>query len=342
MDILGAQRTNGGGSNNNININDGEGVNASAIAKRRELAQLASFFLKQHSAYDMIPVSFRLIVLDTKLLVTKALSTLVQNGVESAPMYDSALSCYAGMLTTTDLVNLVQYYYSNFSYNEAIDDLGQVQLENYKEMLLRLKSRQTNTLCANPLDTLYEVSRRLLATDYSTLALVDEDSETGSDVIVSVLSIYRILNFMAANIDDKKKLKQHTLYDLHIGTYGDLITAKMDTPVIDIIRMFVDENISVVPILDDAGVVLNVFAESDIILLAREGLLDELNIPVSEAIALRPDDYPGVHTCTQADTLYSVLDTIRKTHVQRLIVVDDDIKPVGVVALSDVLRALIV
>ncbi|KAJ2159897.1 AMP-activated serine/threonine-protein kinase regulatory subunit [Coemansia sp. RSA 552] len=313
-----------------------------AVAERKELAQLASFFLKQHSAYDMIPVSFRLIVLDTKLLVTKALSTLVQNGVESAPMYDAEGACYAGMLTTTDLVNLIQYYYSNFSYSEAIEDLGQVQLENYKELLMRFKSRQTNTLCANPLDTLYEVSRRLLATDYSALALVDEDTETGNDVIVSVLSIYRILNFMAVNIDDKKKLKQHSLYDLQIGTYGDLVTATMDVSVIDIIRMFVENNISVVPILDDSGVVLNVFAESDIMLLAREGLLDELDIPVSEAIALRPDDYPGVHTCTQSDTLSSVLDTIRKTQVQRLIVVDEDIKPVGVVALSDVLRALII
>ncbi|KAJ2460375.1 AMP-activated serine/threonine-protein kinase regulatory subunit [Coemansia sp. RSA 2424] len=316
-------------------------VGYSVEAKRKELAQLASFFLKQHSAYDMIPVSFRLIVLDTKLLVTKALSTLVQNGIESAPMYDSLESCYAGMLTTTDLVNLIQYYYSNFSYNEAIEDLGQVQLENYKELLLRFKSRQTNTLCANPLDTLYEVSRRLLATDYSALALVDEDTDTGSDVIVSVLSIYRILNFMAVNIEDKKELKEHSLYDLDIGTYGDLITATMDVSVIDIIRMFVDNNISVVPILDENGIVLNVFAESDIILLAREGLLDELNIPVSEALALRPDDYPGVHSCSQTDTLYSVLDTIRRTQVQRLIVVDDDIRPVGVVALSDVLRALI-
>ncbi|KAJ2305576.1 hypothetical protein IWW54_005033, partial [Coemansia sp. RSA 2705] len=57
----------------------GTGGKLSAAAKRKELAQIASFFLKQHSAYDMIPVSFRLIVLDTKLLVTKALSTLVQN-----------------------------------------------------------------------------------------------------------------------------------------------------------------------------------------------------------------------------------------------------------------------
>ncbi|KAJ1947153.1 AMP-activated serine/threonine-protein kinase regulatory subunit, partial [Linderina pennispora] len=238
MDIPGATgNSNSGMPDGAISMDGGGSSNTSsntssrnAELKRRELAQQSSFFLKQHSAYDMIPVSFRLIVLDTKLLVTKALSTLVQNGIESAPMWDSTNSCYSGMLTTTDLVNLIQYYYANFSYTEAIEDLGQTQLENYKELLLRFKSRQTNTLCANPLDTLYEVSRRLLATDYSALALVDEDTDTGGDVIVSMLSIYRILNFMAVNIEDKKRLKQHSLYDLEIGTYGNLVTATMDAP----------------------------------------------------------------------------------------------------------------
>lgn len=37
-------------------------------------------FLKQHTAYDVLPVSYRLIVFDTRLLVKKALGALVQNG----------------------------------------------------------------------------------------------------------------------------------------------------------------------------------------------------------------------------------------------------------------------
>ena len=37
-------------------------------------------FLKQHSSYDVLPVSYRIIVLDTSLLVKKALTALMQNG----------------------------------------------------------------------------------------------------------------------------------------------------------------------------------------------------------------------------------------------------------------------
>jgi hypothetical protein len=37
-------------------------------------------FLKQHTCYDVLPVSFRLVVFDTHLSVKKALSMLVKNG----------------------------------------------------------------------------------------------------------------------------------------------------------------------------------------------------------------------------------------------------------------------
>jgi len=49
-------------------------------------------FLKSHTAYDAFPVSFRLIVLDTKLEVRKALQCLLLNGVVSAPLWNILLS----------------------------------------------------------------------------------------------------------------------------------------------------------------------------------------------------------------------------------------------------------
>lgn len=41
-------------------------------------------FLKGRSSYDVFPVSFRLIVLDTKLMVKKALGVMLQNGTSRA------------------------------------------------------------------------------------------------------------------------------------------------------------------------------------------------------------------------------------------------------------------
>lgn len=42
-------------------------------------------FLRCHTCYDAFPVSFRLIVLDTKLTVKKALQCLLLNGLLPSP-----------------------------------------------------------------------------------------------------------------------------------------------------------------------------------------------------------------------------------------------------------------
>ena len=114
----------------------------------------------------------------------------------------------------------------------------------------------------------------------------------------------------------------------------------MATPVIQVINMFVEQNISAVPIVDANGVVLNVYETIDVMVravgsryqievittcvqsIARSGRYKELDIPVGEAMEARPKDYPGVHTCTLNDTLHSIFRTIRKQRVYRLIIVD--------------------
>ncbi|MCO5585178.1 hypothetical protein L7F22_039110 [Adiantum nelumboides] len=47
-------------------------------------------FLKGRSCYDCLPVSFRLVVLDTKLVVKPALDIMWQAGIVSAPLWQSS------------------------------------------------------------------------------------------------------------------------------------------------------------------------------------------------------------------------------------------------------------
>jgi len=159
-------------------------------------------------------------------------------------------------------------------------------------------------------------------------------------MIVSVLTQYRILKFIAVNFQETGALRQ-PLYELKIGTYENIAIAKTTTPIIQVINMFVENHISSVPIVDDQNVVLNVYETVDVMSIAKSGKYDELDVPVGVALEARPDDFPGVHTCTLNDTLYSIFSTIRKRRVYRLIVVDQDNKLRGIVSLSDILRYLI-
>jgi predicted transcriptional regulator len=79
-----------------------------------------------------------------------------------------------------------------------------------------------------------------------------------------------------------------TIGELGIGTYDKLISARHDTPLIEILRLFISKGISSVPIVDKENVVLNVYEKYDVLLLAREGPYYNLDIPVSDALSRRP------------------------------------------------------
>lgn len=107
-------------------------------------------FLKCHTTYEAFPVSFRLIVLDTKLNVKKALQCLLLNGlsplclfqstyillgVVSAPLWNSEKSKFAGMLTVLDIIHLIQYYYHTASFDSAATDVETFRLESLRGRL---------------------------------------------------------------------------------------------------------------------------------------------------------------------------------------------------------------
>lgn len=233
----------------------------------------------------------------------------------------------------------------------------------------------------------------MLETRARRIPLVDIDDETGRAMVVSVVTQYRILKFVAVNVHETQLLRK-PLRHLNLGTYKNLETAKMETPVFDVIHQLVTNNISSVPILNSdgkfsslfflgrhsfgfrlnskAGVVTNVFESVDVITLIKGANYDELNLNVGEALQKRsevcqtpppppgpsflpllaspltlslslraPQDFPGIYTCSIEDRLDTIFDTIRKSRVHRLVVIDEDSRLVGVLTLSDILEYIL-
>ncbi|CAG8587425.1 2066_t:CDS:2 [Paraglomus occultum] len=297
-------------------------------------------FLKQHSSYDVLPVSYRIIVLDTSLLVKKALTALMQNGIVSVPLWDSTRQKFAGMLTVSDFLNLIQYYYERSSHSAALEEIEQCQIQQFRDIERKIGLPPPQMLSIHPLKSLYEACKLLVEARAHRLPLVDVDSDTGQEMIVSVLTQYRILKFIAVNCTEIKLLRK-PLSEIKIGVYENLATARLSTTVIDVISMFVEKRISSVPILDEHGVVINVYETVDVMTLIRSGAYYGLNLPVGEAMLRRTEDFPGVHTCTLNDNLHSIFELIRAKPVYRLIVVDSEKKLKGIVSLSDIMRYLV-
>ncbi|KDN50395.1 hypothetical protein K437DRAFT_221982, partial [Tilletiaria anomala UBC 951] len=235
-------------------------------------------FLRGRSSYDVLPVSFRLVVLDTKLVVKPALDVMWQAGVVSAPLWQStpatdiahtgaeaetgagadshqhdgaeaadalqAVSAaqpaddtnssrpvspetqvpvgngaFAGMLTVNDIIHLIQYYYMNSSYGDAAKDVETFRLEKLKDIERSLQVPQPPTLSVHPLRSLYEACQIIIRTHARRLPLIDHDEQTGIETVLSVLTQYRVLKFIAMNCRETAILHR-SIRSLGIGTYN--------------------------------------------------------------------------------------------------------------------------
>jgi CBS domain-containing protein len=128
----------------------------------------------------------------------------------------------------------------------GIQQLTQADIEK------ALGVKPIETISIHPDRPVYEACRKMLESRARRIPIVDSDDETHRTMVVSVITQYRILKFIAVNVKETQKLRK-PLKELNVGTYEDLATASMDTPVMDVIHMLVNKSISSVPIVDKAG-----------------------------------------------------------------------------------------
>ncbi|BGP18706.1 hypothetical protein JCM10213_009184 [Rhodosporidiobolus nylandii] len=490
-----------------------------APERTRKALESIRAFLASKSCYDILPESFRLIVFDNKLGITKSLQALVTNGVVSAPLYDSTTHRFAGMFTLADVVHLIQYYYLTANeYDNVVAEVEAFQLESLRKIEQAIDVPPPPTVSVHPDQPLSDACAALVRTHARRLPLVDRDDQTGKETIISVLTQYRVLKFIAINCTHDCARLDQSIGSLGIGSYcawyqpppdssppapsappsatpststspscapslaasiveapepteagtplppvtaatvkdgqrregsskdleepassaqdgavagaglsgvssgstlrGDgtprpavgangspavpgsavqasadlsladkelvaateaqaaaqesiaehdptrsmgvsdrfwpLSTATMQTSVFDVVHIFSERGISAVPIVDEDGVVLNLYETVDIVDLVRQNAYQVLDSTIQDAINQRSPDFTGVMTCTPADTLASILTFVRERRCHRFVIVEPEDVPavdgqparkkgslVGILSLSDVLRFLV-
>ena len=56
-----------------------------------------------------------------------------------------------------------------------------------------------------------------------------------------------------------------SIFDLGIGSYEDIEVARYDTPIIEALNKFVKKRVSALPIVDEEGKLLDIYAKFDVI-----------------------------------------------------------------------------
>lgn len=294
-------------------------------------------FMKAHDCYDLIPTSSKLLVFDTLLGVKKAFFALIYNGLRAAPLWDSTRRDFVGMLTITDFIKILQKYYSSSSSQGLMTELEEHKISTWREEL----HEYTKPIVSIPPEaSLYDAVQMLCRTRVHRLPVIDAN---GGNVLY-ILTHKRLLRFLYLYIYDlpEPRFMSKSLEELNIGTYHDIVTITTETTLITAINLFLEKRISAIPVVDDCGRIVDIYAKFDVINLATDRTYDKLDVNIGNALANRKEKLEGVLSCKKRETLSVVMEKIVKAEVHRLIVVDDDFKVEGIVSLSDILHFIVI
>ncbi|VDO97987.1 unnamed protein product [Heligmosomoides polygyrus] len=272
--------------------------------------------------YDLIPTSTKLVVFDTQLPVRKAFFALVYNGVRAAPLWDSEKQRFIGMLTITDFIKILIKHYESGDKDEKMRALEEEQISHWRDQFEADGIPPLVTI--DPNESLYRAVQVLCESKVHRLPVMDKN--TGN--ISYIITHKRLIKFLSLYLHDlpRPAFMENTPKELGIGSWGDIVTIHIDTPLHDALETFLRNRVSALPLVDEKGRVVDIYAKFDVISLAAEKSYNRLDCTVQEALKHRSEWFEGVQCCRESDSLFAVVEAIVRAEVHRLIVTDADKK----------------
>jgi len=216
---------------------------------------------------------------------------------------------------------------------ESVQNLkweGQCFIRQMTGMLVNISRSnpfQTVTLDATLMDVvniLAEEVHRVGVTDGGRLINVVSQSD-----IVSFLTTHGV--YIGSSIG--KPIAQAGLPPLGVVSVGD------DLNIVDCLKFMVEHKLSAVPVVDKNGRMVANFSATDLLGL-NESNFSLLQLSVKKFLfSVHGFPKPPV-VCTTADTVEAVLLKLEVHKVHRVYIVDNSMRPTGVISMTDIMRFL--
>uniref|UniRef100_A0A8C2WZQ8 Protein kinase, AMP-activated, gamma 3a non-catalytic subunit n=1 Tax=Cyclopterus lumpus TaxID=8103 RepID=A0A8C2WZQ8_CYCLU len=284
-------------------------------------------FMKSHSCYDAIPTSCKLVIFDTKLQVKRAFYALVANGLRAAPLWDSKLQRFVGMLTITDFINILHCYYRS----------PMVRMTELQYRSMNIMRHHYSLIITYTATDLFDAIYSLLKYKIHRLPVMDPESGN----VLHILTHKRILKFLHIFVIPKPAFMGRQIQELGIGTFRNIATVQQTATLYEALAIFVERRVSALPVVDEQGKVVSLYSRFDVINLAAQKSYNNLDMPMQEVIRRRSSFVEGVIKCYPYETLETIIDRIVNAEVHRLVLVDRADVVKGIISLSDLLQAMV-
>ncbi|KJE96877.1 hypothetical protein CAOG_07130 [Capsaspora owczarzaki ATCC 30864] len=295
-----------------------------------------------------------LIVVDADSQIVSACKTLADNGISSAPVFDSAKNSYLGMLEYADLVALVLAAKQRSHLPE-----GNESLENYISQggQFQVAVRHAVDISErNPFYSLFPESTLLNAVQvFSSGAVRRIVVMSGDGKLHGIISQTTVLRFVHDHLlSQMDGIVRQTLEQLNIGSQP-VVQLNGNAPVIDALELMHTHKFSSVALVESDGTISGNISLSDVKLLFRKRSLGLLSHSCrtyvatirQEEIRHASPEHPEASTAKWpywsvpvTATLHSVILKMVATRSHHIFVIDAHKRPIRIVSVGDVLRAL--
>lgn len=341
-----------------------EGIENISVADIDASRRRIEMFLSSHSVYEILPESGKVVALDLSLPIKQAFHVLHEQGLPLAPLWDSERQQFVGMLTPSDFISILMQIGSQ----RAV--LSEEELETHtiaawkveKTRIADNMQRRVPFQYVGPDDLLKEAARKLLQNQVTAVPVLHFPMEEREmPQILHLATLSGILNCLCRHF--RHSLGALPLLNLPIGSLplgtwrGDtsdcrLIVLTANTPLSTAFRLL-DQGVSSIPIVDENGSLLDVYARSDITTLAKDSIyahiqLDQLTVEQALQLVHNGRFSAGgarvlrCQMCLRTDSLQHIMERLAIPGVRRIVCVEAGSRRVeGIITLSDVFKFLL-
>jgi len=289
----------------------------------------------------------KMIVVDSKDSLPKALATLAKNGIYAAPVYDKQKGEYLGFIDVVDMVAVVVQI---FSETELLgQDFEAFTMDDKEKRFDSYKSGTVVDLCKRnpwkPVDEKADLAAAITIFQQEGLHRVPVLKHKSSTNVTHVLTETTIISYLEKNLLKMGAVTSKTVKELKLG-YKTVISVTEKDNALKAFEHMAKSRVSAVAVVDsaDGSIVASVSAKEVRVVLDVKASFDVFTKPVLEFVAVAKDKkktaFPFL-TCTQSSTLGEVITRLAALRIHRLFLVDDNKVPIGVVSLGDVLQVVV-
>eukprot|EP00292_Cryptomonas_paramecium_P011116 CAMPEP_0113686086 /NCGR_PEP_ID=MMETSP0038_2-20120614/15080_1 /TAXON_ID=2898 /ORGANISM="Cryptomonas paramecium" /LENGTH=336 /DNA_ID=CAMNT_0000606341 /DNA_START=139 /DNA_END=1149 /DNA_ORIENTATION=- /assembly_acc=CAM_ASM_000170 len=317
-------------------------------------------FFRSHTAFDLLPESGKVCLLDSSLSAFAALSIMSANQQTAVPVWNSRDDSYMGMLTVTDLVEIVLACRNSKMYSSCLEGLKAMTIEHWMCHNARPHGSPLPSIEVHPDDDLLQVLWTLVRNNCRVVPVLERDGSKKdtamlSQCLVGQVSYFLLFRFLFYHQASELNRLEGNLTELGIGTIGPdrVVCVRSSEPVAKALEAMSKHGISGVPVVDEGGSLVGLFSDVDILCFTPDMLSMDLKSALSVAAvagdkcavawgeggtergesAGRP-----VAACRTDDPLRSVVAKFSLSGSARLACTDADGRVEGIVTLTDLFK----